>query len=139
MDMKHCCKNCHFLAKVHIWRDGSERRFCWSQEERSKFRPKHDELSAECAEGVWSTRIDPHLNQRLKEILQKDRKGECYFLEIQEGMSFPAASELQKLRNENLHQRRLYQFTIIGLCIAGVGVLATAVIWIIEKSGWIPR
>lgn len=133
--MKQCCKNCHFLAKVHIWRNGEERRYSWTPEERSNFSLRHEELSAECTKGIWSTRIDPRLNQRLKDILQKDREGECYFIEIQEGMSFPAASELFTRRSENRQLQRKNRYTKAALWIAAAGILATAFKRVIEKSG----
>ena len=137
--MKQCCKNCHFLAKVHIWRNGEERRSSWTPEERSNFSLRHKELSAECAKGIWSTRIDPHLTAGLKEILSIPRKDDCFFLEIHEGMSFPAGSELQRLRQDNRQLKRSYRYTQIGLWIAAVGVATNVIMRIFEKLGWIPR
>ena len=46
--------------------------------------------------GVWDTRIDPTLNDRLQEITEKDRKNQCFFVEVHDGMSFPAAIELER-------------------------------------------
>ena len=136
--MKHCCKNCHFLARVHIGPNGEEFRFAWSKEERSNLSLRHEEQPAECAKGVWSTRIDPHLKAELEEILLKPRRDDCFFLEVHEGMSFPAASELQKLRNNNRHLKRSLRYTQIGLWIAAFGLVANLLMRIFEKSGWIP-
>ncbi len=123
--MNHCCKNCHFLAKVQIWRTGEERSFSWSEEERSNSRLSHEELSAECYRGVWSTRIDPHL--KLKDILLKPRKDDCFFIETHKGMSFQAASELHRLRNDNRQLKRSYLYTQIALWIAALSLLANVV------------
>ena len=123
--MDHCCKNCHFLAKVQIWPNGEERSFPWDEKERSNFRLSHRELGAECYKGVWSTRIHPNLE--LKDILSKRRKDDCFFIETHEGMSFQAASELHRIRNDNRQLKRSYRYTQIGLWIAALALFANVV------------
>lgn len=137
--MKRCCKNCHFLAKVHIGPNGEEFRFDWNKEERSNLRLRHEEQAAECAKGVWSTRLDPHLKRQIKDILIKNRKDDCFFIEMHEGMLFETASELQRLRQDSRELKRSYRYTQIGLWIAAVGVATNVILRILEKLGWIPR
>ena len=137
--MRHCCKNCHFLARVDISRDGREGRTSWTPEERSNLSLRYDEPSAECAKGVWSTRVDRQLVSELQDILLKDRKNDCFFIEIHEGMLFEAASELQRLRQDSRQLKRSYRYTQIGLWIAAVGVATNVFMRIFEKLGWIPR
>ena len=53
-----------------------------------------------CRKGIWSTRVDPHLNSSLKDILLEDRKDNCFFIETHKGMLFDTANELFRLRND---------------------------------------
>ena len=94
---------------------------------------------AECAKGIWSTRIDPHLNSSLKEVLFQDRRDHCFFIEANKGMSFEAASELHRLRNDNRQLKQSYRYTQIGLWIAATGVVASVIMRVLEKLGWIPQ
>lgn len=54
-----CC-NCHFLSKHNVNHRGFESTLTWEAEER-KSGLVAEYFSAECAEGVWSARIDPHI------------------------------------------------------------------------------
>ena len=138
--MRHCCKNCHFLAKIHIWRNGQERSFSWDEKERLNFRLRIEEdHCAVCYKGVWSTRITPHLNTSLKDILLKDRKNHCFFIETHKGMSFQAASELHRLRNDNRQLKRSYRYTQIGLWIAAGSLLMNLIMQILKMLGLTPR
>ena len=98
-----------------------------------------DHYSAECAKGIWSTRIDPHLNSSLNDLLFQDRKDRCFFIEAHKGMSFEAASELHRLRNDNRQLKQSYRYTQIGLWIAATGVVASVIMRVLEKLGWIPQ
>ena len=77
----NCCKNCHFLAQTHIDRDGHPHRSSWGKEERDNYHPL-GHFSAECAKGIWSTRIDPHLEKSLNRILLENRKDDCFLLKL---------------------------------------------------------
>ena len=94
---------------------------------------------ARCYKNVWNTRIDPTLNNRLKEVLLQDRKGDCFFLEEHSGMSFQAAYELFQIRNDNRQLKRSYRYTQIGLWIAAVSLVANLVVKLLEKLGWISQ
>ncbi|MDE0331265.1 MAG: hypothetical protein OXL41_05295 [Nitrospinae bacterium] len=63
-----------------------------------------DFYAAECAEGVWSTRIDPDLS--IEEMLTMNRKRNCFYIRKQEGMSFPAARKLLEFRERNRRSKR---------------------------------
>ena len=96
--MRKCCQNCHFLAKEIVNDAGTRHRWSWNQRERSELRLK-EHYAAQCAQGVWDTGIDPHLNAQLPKILLKQRGDSCFFLAAQSGMSFPAAEKLIALQN----------------------------------------
>ena len=119
----NCCKNCHFLAKTSIDRGGGTHQFSWGKEERDNYHSP-DHHSAECAKGIWSTRIDPRLEESLNSILLENRKDNCFYIETHDGMSFEAASELHRLRNDNRQLKRSYRYTQIGLWIAAGSLLA---------------
>ena len=113
---RHCCKNCHFLAK-EVNDSGGIRRLAWSNQERTSLQVK-DHYAANCHRGVWDTGIDPSLNSHLSNILLQDRKNQCFFIEVHEGMSYPAAIELQRIKNDNRQLRQSYKYTQIALWIA---------------------
>ena len=131
----NCCKNCHFLAQTHIDRDGRPHSSSWGKEERDNYHPL-GHSSAECAKGIWSTRIDPHLEKSLNRILLENRKDDCFFIKTHDGMSFKAASELHRLRNGNRQLKRSYRYTQIGLWIAAVGLFANLVMEILKAFGF---
>ena len=138
--MKPCCKNCHFLTKDRIGRNGEEWSFSWTTEERKNLRLRIEEdHRARCYKNVWNIGIDPTLNDRLKEVLLQDRKDDCFFLEEHPGMSFQAAYELFQIRNDNRQLKRSYRYTQIGLWIAAVGLVANVVVKLLEILGWIPQ
>ena len=134
MKPKPCCKNCHFLAKTHIGSNGHEHRFSWDTDDRSKYHLA-DHYVAECAKGVWSERIDPTLKDRLKEVLLQPRKDDCFFIEEHPGMSFQAAYELFRIRNDNRQLKRGYRLTQIGLWIAALALVANVIMKLLEKQG----
>ena len=96
------CRTCHFLAKAYVDRTG-DFIFSWSAEDRAKGAVE-DFYAAECAEGVWSTRIDPGLS--IEKILTINRKRNCFYIRKQEGMSFPAARKLLEFRERNRRSNR---------------------------------
>ena len=127
----NCCKNCHFLMKTSIDRGGGTHRFSWDKKERDNYHSP-DHHSAECYKGIWSTRIDPRLEESLNSILLENRKDNCFYIETHDGMSFEAASELHRLRNDNRQLKRSYQYTQIGLWIAAGSLLANLLMKILK-------
>ena len=94
------CLDCQFLATqeiIHRSVDEIDPK-PWKPEERRKGYPEFPTFEKMCAQGVWSTRIDPNLD--VGRELQKDRGDRCYFLRVHEGMSFPAARDLLARRAE---------------------------------------
>lgn len=121
---KKCCKNCHFLTKTTP--SPGRNRFSWDANEREELEvPEH--YTSECRKGIWSTGIDPHLNSRLSEILLEDRKDNCFYIEYHPGMSFGAAEELHRIRNDNRQLKKSYRYTQAGLWIAAISVVITAI------------
>ena len=127
--MKHCCRNCHFLAREDVIERAGRFTNTWTKEEREKGQmatlPGLARAS-KCARGVWDTGVDPELKSKLDEILDQNRKGECFFIEHAEGMLFDAAKELHRIKYENQHLKKSYQFALWGLIIAGVGLVIGA-------------
>ena len=136
--MRHRCQNCHFLAKEHVDPQGRRSLFSWDTQERSDLQIK-GYYSAKCAQGIWDTGMDPNLNSRLPEILQKERRDTCFFIETQAGMSFPAARDLHKIRNENKNLKKSYRYTQIGLWMVAFGLLLTAFGLLLTALGLILR
>ena len=121
MAVKHCCKNCHFL-QWEVGAGGDTRVFSWPRDERDKIRSSIDrDYTASCHMGVWNTRIDPSLKSRLEEITSKDRKDTCFFMKIEDGMSFPAAKELERRASDRRAFLTTVRVAAAGLLIAAIG------------------
>ena len=121
------CRTCHFLAKTHVDRAGDSSIFSWSEGDRA--RGKVEEFyAAECAEGVWSTRIDPGLS--IDKMLAKSRRRDCFFVETQDGMSFPAARKLLEMQERNRRSRR-ERMTLSATIIAVLVALTSAAISVV--------
>ena len=116
--MKQCCRNCHFLAKS-VWILAEDASVAWSRSERDTGRLSSGWFRARCAKGVWmATPQEP-----LDAILDLERKG-CYFMEVQEGMKFATAVDLEVRDREDLKWKRSHRLSVIGLWIAIVAAIA---------------
>ena len=118
------CRTCHFLAKTHVARTGQEFRLTWDQGERQTGEVA-EYYAAECAQGIWSMRIDPGL--QLKDVLATNRKRGCFYLEMKRGMSFPAARTLLEEQERNRRSRRERLTLWIAVASVLVAVIATSV------------
>ena len=118
------CRTCHFLAKTHVDRAGQESRFTWDQGERQTG-DVAEYYAAECAQGIWSRRIDPGL--QLKDLLATNRKRGCFHLETKRGMSFPAARALLEEQQRSRRSRRERLTLWIAVASVLVAVIATTV------------
>ena len=128
--MKHCCRECHFLAREDVFEHGQRFTNTWSKKEREKgqiIRPEELASAPKCRQGIWDTGIDPNLNSKLEEIIDKNRKDDCFFIEHSEGMSFDGATELHRIKYENRQLKRSYRYTLYGLIIAGIGLVTGAI------------
>ena len=125
--MKHCCRNCHFLAREDVFEHGQRFTNTWTKEEREKgqiIKPERLASAPKCWRGVWDTGVSPALNSVLEEIIDKDRKKDgCSFFEYSEGMLFQAALDLHSRRNElnakrdeDRRHRMSFIIATIGLC-----------------------
>lgn len=134
--MKNCCRNCHFLVKHHrrpIYErndpDSAWYTDSWNADERASGHPPlNQEWTSACWRGIWDKRSHP----RLQEELDKERGEECFFFEWREGLHVKVARELQRREYDNLHLKRGYRHTQIGLAIAAVGLVVSAVFQVLN-------
>jgi len=129
--MKHSCRNCHFLTKVVRSEDGVVYGFSWSQGDRDADTVS-DAYSAKCFHGIWDSGIDPSITARLRAVLEVHRRNDCFFIEVTEGMSFAAASELERRRQEHAQLRKSNRYTQWGLWIAALALVASIVVEILD-------
>ena len=120
------CRTCHFLAKTHVDRTG-DAIFSWNAGDRTRGAVE-EFYAAECAEGVWSTRIDPGLS--IEKMLAKSRGRACFFVEAQEGMSFPAARKLLEMQERNRRSRR-ERMTLCATIVAVMIALASGAVSVV--------
>ncbi|HUX79094.1 MAG TPA: hypothetical protein VMW10_05040 [Alphaproteobacteria bacterium] len=136
--MKRNCLNCHFLSKSHREEDtGRELVFSLSEKERDalKIEPVGFDRgwhSLLCHMGVWDEGLSPLAIIKDETLLSQDRAYSCFFISFRKSMLFKAAIELQKRAEENRQLKASYRMTIIGLWIAGIGLLVNALIAILS-------
>lgn len=135
--MSRTCITCHFLAKEHREASGDVRVFSWSAKDRLDGKPKAH-YTPRCSWGIWDAGIDPCLMNSLGQTLHMDRRDTCFHVEVHEGMSFEAAKELQRRRQEVAELKRSNTYTRIGLLIAGIGLLLSAIFQILNYYDALP-
>ena len=103
--MKHCCLNCHFLAKESRDAVAGPHVFSWNSKDRNRKIIK-DHYAAKCWWGIWDAGVDPKLTEKLMDIVNVSRANTCFFVEAHDGMQFEAAKELQNRKQENRELKR---------------------------------
>ncbi|MCY4093216.1 MAG: hypothetical protein OXF62_20555 [Caldilineaceae bacterium] len=96
------------------------------------------EVNACCQRGIWHTGHDlstfdflgtvspvgkEEIKSKLKYVLDKNRKYDCFFVEYSEGMSFDGAIELYRIRNESRNLKRSLRYAVIGLYSSAAAAL----------------
>lgn len=122
--MRHCCRNCHFLVKGPASFLGDKDKEPWNKEEREKGKINRALLEDSfCYREFWNRVTISSLGK----TLDKNRKDDCFFVEYHEGMSFEAATELQRERREIRHRKRNLTFgaagTVIGVAVSAIGII----------------
>ncbi len=144
--MKHRCRNCHFLQKVSAAYEIPQ---SWDQEDRDECWPRHNRnndtakagdyelykiYEVRCHKSIWSKEYDEYGNRAAKQSLKKkilrNRAEQCFFVEYHEGMPYPIAEELFRVRYDTRNLRRSLKWTIVGLFIAAFGSLISIVLQI---------
>jgi hypothetical protein len=129
--MKHCCLNCHFLAKESRDAVAGPHVFSWNSKDRNRKTIK-DHYAAKCWWGIWDAGVDPKLTEKLMDIVNVSRANTCFFVEAHDGMQFEAAKELQNRKQENRELKRGRMFSTIGLWIAALGLVANLVFQLLK-------
>ncbi len=136
--MKKNCLNCHFFSKEHHEENtGRALSFALKAKDRESF--KTDPLgydrgwySLKCHMGVWDEGVSPVAASEDKILFSQDRGNDCFFIPYRESMLFPAAIELQNRNETNRQLKTSYKYTIIGLWIAGIGLLLNGLVALYE-------
>ena len=92
--------------------------------------PAKEDWRAECWKGIWSERVDSKL--KLRDNLLMNRKEDCFFIKVRNGMTFEGADELFRLWNDNRQLRKSYRYTQWGLGIAAGSLLLTFLIELLK-------
>ncbi len=132
--MERNCINCQFFCKEHRPEHGEDVfKFSLNEEERKRF--KTDPIgfdrgwySLSCYMGVWDESVSPVSATEDDVLFSRDRGRSCFFFTYRKSMLFPAAAEMQKREESNRQLKSSYKFTIIGLWIAGIGLLLNALV-----------
>ena len=110
MRIKPSCRHCHFLNKTYYNYQGPQGSSSWGQEDRNNLGVKDlGPLSGfiiSCWRGVWDEGVDPSVRERLPGVLTKNRRGKCFFVEYQKGMTYEGAENLFHERQQNANKRR---------------------------------
>lgn len=119
--VKQQCVNCQFLCKIYVDNAGKESSHNWNEEDRNLGTVK-ERYAAACALGIWSTQVDPRIDP--KDEIYKNRRRDCFaFIEIHDGMTFPAAEELLDRRQQfarSSRERVMEIIAVLGWATAAV-------------------
>ena len=124
MSQKVTCQTCHFLAKTAPAGD-QHYTSSWSNQDLERLELKAH-YAASCYMGVWDQGIDPSINVK-QEVLRKRGLRDCFYFKRREAMSFPAGKRLQKRAAATEDLNRSLRHTQIGLWIAAIGLLLSAI------------
>ena len=139
--MKHCCRNCHFLQKLHVYKKENEFETAlikWDEDDRNSFSPLKDNLLVYCAKEIWHSPSGSRNISQLEGDLTKDRQDECYFVEYRERMGFEAADNLQRRQYETRQFNKSLRHTQYGLWMAAGGLVASLIFQILVVYKIIP-
>lgn len=127
--IKHSCSKCHFLA----WgvNQVSIKPTTWDDDLRARLEPLSEggRYRSGCNKGYWHESFLPQDDNGQTEIkafqdqVRKDRKESCFFVEYQEGMTWEAAEDLQRLQYENRNLKRSLLIATWGLYISAVAAV----------------
>jgi hypothetical protein len=126
--MKKTCIDCHFFKK-----DFEQRPWEINSLQREAISSGETDLSGDFSYGcyfmVWDAGYCCGLDvsELFKDIVAKERN-DCFFWPYRPGMLFPAAKELQKREVETHEASRDRGLTTIGLWIAAIAIVVTALI-----------
>ena len=139
LKMKHVCRNCHFLSKeIREENTGRVLNFSVTADEREQVRNGNinfvkDHYCLKCYQGVWDEGVTPGKENRSKIVNDTNRKNKCFYWKYSPGTLFPAAVELQKRKAENEQLKRSNLYTRIGLWIAAIGLILSAITALIKS------
>lgn len=130
--MDRNCLTCHFLCKEH--REANTGRalvFVLSPAERETLRADPDGFdrgwhALKCYMGVWDEGVAPIPKTEDGNLLSRPRGHSCFYFPHQSSMLLPAAVELQKRADSDRRLNTQYRYTVIGLWIAGIGLILNA-------------
>lgn len=136
--MKRNCLNCHFLC--HSYREegsGRELKFSLSQDIRNSLRSdpvgyERGWYTLQCHMGVWNEGASRIAEEEQRTLFSQEREFSCFFTPYRQSMLFPAAIELQKREESNRQLKRSHTYTVIGLWVAGLGLILNALVAIYE-------
>ena len=132
--MNRNCLNCHFLCESHREENtGRELKFALDEDIRTSLRNDpvgYDRgwYSLNCHMGVWDEGVNPIASHEDETLFSQDRGYSCFFIRYKKSMLFPAAIEIQKREESNRQLRRSHTFTVIGLWLAGLGLILNALV-----------
>ncbi|NOX08061.1 MAG: hypothetical protein GXP22_00990 [Gammaproteobacteria bacterium] len=135
--MKNCL-NCHFLCDSYREENsGCELKFSLKQELRESLKNNpvgYDRgwHTLQCHMGVWDEGVSPVAKGEDTILFSQDRGYSCFFIPYRKSMLFPAAIEIQKREEENRWLKRTSTYTVIGLWLAGIGLILNALVAIYQ-------
>lgn len=134
--MKHCCRNCHFLARYFKegapWGSLAERPpEPWPRTPAIMNIAVSDRRPG-CYMGVWGPARDMERDE-LDAVYDENRKGECFFFKLRPGMGFEAAETLQRRASEREDLKKTLLVATAAVLTSGVGILANLVLRLFDK------
>jgi hypothetical protein len=144
-DKKQTCVHCHFFVKevrnlpteapIVLPVSDQERQLA----KRGDFTWAKDHYALSCSFGVWDEGFYFNLSKKQEEIVEKNRKGFCFYWPFRHGMFIPAAKVLQEREARDSEAARDRRLTIWGLWIAAMALVVDLILGLVERFGLLPN
>lgn len=111
--------------------------FFLTEKERSSIKKENldinfDMYAVRCLKGVWDQRFYDSGVPLDDILLNKNREEKCFFYKYDEGTTFKAAEELQRIAKEHHQMKKTNRNSVLGLWFAGFALIFNAIVEIIR-------
>jgi hypothetical protein len=124
------CINCHFLTEEKTHSIYSIERFRLQRCKSNEF-PLNSLQNMSCYYGMWDE-DDPNDLELIYEEVFKYERNDCFFWYYSDGMNINAAQALQQKEIDEKRYSRDRLFTIVGLWITAIALVANTILGIMN-------
>ena len=135
--LKHCCRNCHFLAYDFLSKEVIIGYFALplNQEQRNGVSIP-DDVRPFCFQKEWNSDDDPTYKETLQQVVDQNRRNKCFFWPYNEHISLGEAKSKYEREVKIKKEKKNNLYKLIGLVISAVGVIIAALglLWLVYNN-----